>query len=351
MIHGPDTSEPLRPFGLGGLLWLFGVPLMLWSTTLLALLLYWVPYYGYVLAARPAVEAANAGMPLPEYRALVAELSFYLLWMSLTIVLAEAFFRRAPWFPRMAVAWLVVVVVWQLQTQAWLFSPITFQSQHVSHDVLPVVAPVLPILYLLLSRRVRNTFSTHAPPPARGGALHAVLDGPRDWRGGVWCLASAICLLLFAHATQVIDHRPDLRFVPTPPLTDAQRPAASEGAESVRLLRLFAHEMRLYSEQVARWRAPLHGVGLLLAVWCLRLFVRRAAALRWALLGCAGIMVAAEAVIAEVERSSTRKMCLDYCSTPGQNMGLAVAFLALVAVVLWLPAVRRRLRKAPADIR
>ena len=203
------TTRSHGPHGLGGMLWLLGIPLMLWGTVMLSLL----PLAAWRLMSGQWVSDKasfmEAGRSIAEYRMMIAE-EFLLstIWLF-GIFVAEAFFRRSTHFRWVATLWLTAASLFAFMSYS-RGSPIhaeNLSSSSLIGHALMILPLLLPIPYLWLSRRARNTFSSPQSPP-RSGWKHAFLDGPRHRGGGVWCIVGVIALLVAMHGGAVVSHWP-----------------------------------------------------------------------------------------------------------------------------------------------
>lgn len=348
------VTIPSGPHGLGGWLWLFGVPLMLWGTLMLSLL----PLIAWRLMpaqwASSKTSFMEAGWSMAEYRQLLAEEFLMGVIWFFGIFVAEAFFRRSPHFHWAATLWLISASLLAFLSE--LREPLTnlanltpSELKSLAFSTLPLL---LPISYLWLSRRARNTFSS-PQPPSRGGWHHGLLDGPRDWGGGVWCVAGAIVLLAHMHAGLVMAHWP---YIVPPELTTKtaallNAPAASpmDGrGNAASALITVAYEQEVGQVPYARMFLSLHVTGLLLALWSLRLFHRRTSRLRWILIASALLLVVAHGI--DWRMQDQIPMFCVYCGHyegPGDHLARSLSLCVAVAAFLLFPAVRRRFRGTP----
>jgi hypothetical protein len=341
-------AHPAGPHGLGGMLWMLGVPLMLWGTMMLSLL----PLAAWrLMPAQWSSSKASfmeAGWSIAKYRLMIAE-EFLLgaIWFF-GIFVAEAFFRRSPHFRWAATLWLATASLFAFLGYS-RGSPIyaeNLSSSSLVDHALKILPLLLPIPYLWLSRRARNTFSSPQPPP-RSGWKHAFLDGPRHWGGGVWCIVGVIALLVVTHGGLVVSHWPQI-FAPVLSAEVAQilaDPSLVRG-NTVADLALAEYQSLVSQVPYARWSLAQHVTGLMLAVWSLHLFVRRSPIMRWALLGSALLKVTVQ-ITGLVMRDGMSFACF-IChddSRPGDGLDNALAFFIVAVALLLLPAVRRRFRK------
>lgn len=339
------ASHDQSPIGLGGPLWLFSVPLMLWGTVMLTQLP--LIAWQHMSAQQAASKAAlmDAGLSMTEYRQLVAEESLMSVVWLFGLYVAEAFFRRLSHFRWAATLWLVAasIVAWLSYSRGSLASMADYPSSHLIRDVLRILPLLLPIPYLWLSRRAHNTF-TMSSPPRPNGWRHAFLDGPRDWGGGVWCIVGLIMLLVFTHGVSAISHWPNI-FTPVPSVEAGKMLADTSLARGNTFsdVALAVHESLVSQVPYARWSLAQHVPGLLLALWSFYLFACRSSISRWALLGSALLTVSAEVtgLVMRDGMSFACFMCLDG-SRPGDGLDKATAFFIVAMALLLLPAVRRR---------
>jgi hypothetical protein len=358
MSDGTPAST-LQPAGLGGWLWLFGVPLMLWGTVMLSML----PLTAWrLMPAQWASSKASfmeAGWSVTEYRQLLAEEFVMGAICFFGIFVAEAFFRRSPHFRWAATLWLISASL--LAFLSGLREPLTSLAdldpdtlQRLALITLPLL---LPIPGLWLSRRVRNTFSTQRPMLHHPGFLNTLLDGPRDWSGGVWSIAGAIVVLAYLHASLVMAHWPYL-FPPelTPEiaaLLNAPPAPAIEGrgnAASALITASYAAEVA--HVPYARMFLAMHAAALLLALWSFRLFVQRASMLRWAIIASAVVLVATHTLYWWMQ-GRIPVFCV-YCGhydAPRDHLAKSLSLLIMVAILLLLPAMRRRFSSTSGNLR
>lgn len=348
-MSGNDVIEcttPLPgPHGLGGMLWLFGVPLMLWGTAMLSLLPLAAWHFVPAKFNAERASAIASGMTSAEFNfALIEELPRILMLLS-SIVLAEAFFRRSQGFRWISTIWLVALCLLQWH-DGWIgLPPIIGLHGHMDMMLGSITgtAFAVPILYLWLSRRARNTFSNMEPPPRRRGWQHVFFDGPRDWGGGVWFIAGVIVLLSLTHATLAMEYWPRIFHPQLTPgiaaLLDAPAAPKGEGNAASALIAM-SYLADVSQVPYARWSLAQHVPGLLLALWSSFLFARRSPLLKWTLLGSALLHVSSQ-ITGWMMRDDVFFACFD-CSSPGHGLDNAIANATVVSVVLLLPAVRRR---------
>lgn len=343
-----------QPAGLGGWLWLFGVPLMLWGAAVSAQLplLLWSFTPAELDAAR--AMAMQHGGPSSNFSIIPADELPWIITVLSGIFVAEAFFSRSPRFRWLATAWLLTLSLLHWHDGSLAFPPIfgLYPRSNAMTEAITGVACAVPILYLWLSRRARNTFSQRMPPLRRAGLLHAFLDGPRDWGGGAWCVAGAIVMLACIHASLVMAHWP---YIVPPELTPRiaallNAPAAPviEGhGNAASALITMSYTAEVAQVPYARMFLTLHVAGLLLALWSFRLFVRRASRLRWAVIASAAALVAAHALYWWMQ-DRIPVFCV-YCGhydAPRDHLARVLSLFVAVVVFLLLPAVRRRFRNA-----
>ena len=358
-MSGNDTTTPTAHdpglHGLGGMLWLFGIPLMLWGTALVALLplLLWHFTPTELDAAR--AMAMQRGIPPSEFSIIPVDELPWIITVLSGIVVAEAFFRRSPRFRWLATAWLLTLCLLRWHDGSLAFPPIVglYARSNALTEAIMGIAFAVPILYLWLSRRARNTFSLRMPPPRRAGLLHAFLDGPRDWGGGVWCVAGAIVILVCTHTVLVMTHWPYI-FPPelTPEiakwLNAPAAPPVDGGGNAASALITGSYQDEVAQAPYARMFVALHVVGLLLALWSIRLFMRRASSLRWTLVASVLFLVGAHALDWWMQ-DRIPIFCV-YCGhydAPRDYLAKSLSLLITVVTILLLPAVRRRFRNAP----
>jgi hypothetical protein len=348
-----------QPAGLGGWLWLFGVPLMLWGTVMLSLLPLAVWHLMPAQRASSKVSFMEAGWSMAEYRQLLAE-EFLLgaIWFFGTFV-AEAFFRRSPYFRWTATLWLISGGI--LAFLSGLREPLTSLAApdpHTLQRLAFITLPfLLPIPYLWLSGRVRNTFSKQRLMLHRPSFLNNFLDGPRDWGGGVWCVAGTIVVLAYLHASLVMAHWPYI--VPpelTPRITafmnDPVDSTIDAGGNAASALIKGAYEREVAQVPYARMFLALHVAGFLLALWSFRLFVQRASRLRWAIIASAAVLVAAHTLYWWMQ-GRIPVFCV-YCGhydAPRDHLAKSLSMLIMVVVLLLLPAMRRRFSSTSGNLR
>lgn len=349
-----DTAAPSHhssgPYGLGGALWLFGLPLMLWGTAMMALLplLLWHFTPAEVDAAR--AMAMQRGIPASEFSIIPVDELPWIITVLSGIFVAEAFFSRSSHFRWLATAWLLMLCLLRWHDGSLAFPPIVgmYPRSPPLTETITGVAFVVPILYLWLSRRARNTFSLRMPPPRRAGLLHAFLDGPRDWGGGAWCVAGAIVILVCTHTVLVMTHWP---YIVPPELTPEiakwlnapAAPAADGRGNAASALITFSYTSELGQVPYARMFLALHVVGLLLALWSIRSFMRRASSLRWTLVASVLFLVGAHALYWWMQ-DRIPIFCV-YCGhydAPRNHLAKSLSLLVTVVAFLLLPAVRRR---------
>lgn len=345
-------ANAAQPAGLGGWLWLLGVPLMLWGTVMLSLLPLAVWHLMPAQRASSKVSFMEAGWSMAEYRQLLTE-EFLLgaIWFF-GIFVAEAFFRRSPHFRWTATLWLISASL--LAFLSGLREPLTSLADpdpHTLQRLAFITLPfLLPIPYLWLSCRVRNTFSKQRLILHRPGFLNTFLDGPRDWSGGVWCIAGAIVVLAYLHASLAMTHwsyifQPEL----TPRIAALMNaPAASSidaGGNAASALIKGEYEREVGQVPYARLFLALHAAGLLFALWSFRLFVQRASRLRWTVFASTICLVGAHALYWWMQ-GRIPVFCV-YCGhydAPGDHLAKSLSMLIMVVVLLLLPAVRQRFR-------
>lgn len=351
------TTPKPGPHGLGGMLWLFGVPLMLWGSAMVSLL----PLVAWSFT--PAeLEAARAmamkhGVAPSEFSIIPAHALPRIIAVLSGILVAEAFFSRSSHFRWLATVWLLALYLLRWH-DGWILFPGGIDPQEPMAlwvEALAGTAFVVPILYLWLSRRCRNTFSSQALPSHRTGLLRAFLNGPRDWRGGVWCVAGAIVLLAWMHTTLAMAHRP--YFFP-PELTPeiiallnapAEAPARS-GGNAASALMIGSYRDELGQVPYARLFLALHVAGLLLALWSVQLFVRRASILRPALIASSLFLVSAHGLYWLMD-DQIPVFCV-YCGhfdAPDDHLAKSLSLFVAVIALLLLPAVRQRFRSTPVS--
>lgn len=346
-----------QPAGLGGMLWIFGVPLMLWGTAMVAMLplLLWHFTPAELDAAR--AMAMQHGIPSSEFSIIpVDELPWIIAVLS-GIFVAEAFFSRSSHFRGLATTWLLILWLLRWHDGSLAFPPIVglYPRPNPLTEAITGVAFSVPILYLWLSRRARNAFSLQASPPGRDGLLHAFLDGPRDWSGGVWCVAGAIMILVCTHTVLIMTHWPYI-FPPelTPEIaarlgTPAAPPTDGHGNAASALI-TFSYKSELGQVPYARMFLALHAVGLSLALWSIRLFMRRASSLRWALVASVLLLVGAHALYWWMQ-DRIPVFCV-YCGhydAPRDHLAKSLSLFVAITTILLLPAVRRCFRSTPGD--
>jgi hypothetical protein len=348
----PIAPSP-GPHGLGGMLWLFGVPLMLWGSAVSVLLP--LELWRFTPAELDAAQAMamQHGIPPSEFSVVPADELPWIIAVLSGIVVAEAFFRRASYFRWLATAWLFALCALRWHDGWMQFPPVTglHGPLNLLAEAITEAAFAVPILYLWLSDRARNTFTSPAPSMSRGGMLHAFLDGPRDWGGGVWCVAGVIVLLACMHASLVMAHWP---YIVPPELTPEiasllnapPAPTMDRRGNAASALITMAYTQEVGQVRYARLFVMLHAAGLLLALWSLRMFLHRASILRWTLIASALFLVGAH-TIDLLAQDTIRLPCVQCGHYDGRYDHLAKAlslFVAITAIQL-LPAVRRRFRK------
>jgi hypothetical protein len=337
-----------QPAGLGGWLWLFGIPLMLWGSATVALLplLLWQFTPAEMDAAR--AMAMQHGIPASEFSVIPTDELPWIITVLSGIFVAEAFFSRSSHFRWLATAWLLILCLLRWHDGSLAFPPIVglYPRSNRLIEAIMGVALAVPILYLWLSWRARNTFSLQASPPRRDGPLHAFLNGPRDWGGGVWCVAGAIMILVCTHTVLIMTHWP---YIFPPELTPEiaarlEAPDDPRGNTASALITL-SYQQEAGQVPYARMFLALHAAGLLLAIWGLRLFLRRTSLMRWILISSALLLVGAN-VIDLLERNEIRIPCVQCGHYDGRYDHLAktLSLFVAVALLLFLPAVRRRFR-------
>lgn len=351
------TTPSPGPHGLGGMLWLFGVPLMLWGTAMMSLLplLLWNFTPAELDAAR--AMAMQHGIPASEFSIIPVDELPWIITVLCGILVAEAFFRRASYFRWLATAWLLILCLLRWHDGSLAFPPIIglYPRSNGLTEAITGVAFVVPILYLWLSRRVRNTFSLQASPPRRNGLLHTFLEGPRDWGGGVWCVAGAIVILVCTHTVLVMTHwsylfPPELTPEIAARLNAPTAPPADGRGNAASALITFSYTSELGQVPYARMFLALHVVGFLFALWSLRLFLRRASGLRWTLVASALLLVGAHGLY-WLMQDEIPAFCV-YCGhydAPRDYLVKSLSLLVAVTAVLLLPAVRRRFRSPLGD--
>jgi hypothetical protein len=358
-----DTAVPTThssgPYGLGGMLWLFGVPLMLWGTVMLSLL----PLTAWRLMpkqwASSKASFMEAGWSVAEYRQLLAEEFFMGVIWFFGIYAAEAFFRRSPHFRWTATLWLIAASIFAFLSYS-RGSPISTEnlsSSSLTWHATRTLTLSLPIAYLWLSRRARNTFSSATPPPRLTGPLRVFHNGPRDWGGGVWCVAGAIVLLMYMHATLAMTHRPYV-FPPelTPKIAALLSAPVDQSIEprgnAASALIIGSYRSEVGQVPYARMFLALHVAGLLLALWSIRLFLRRASTLRWIILASALCLISAHGLY-WLMQDRIPVFCT-YCGhydAPRDHLAKSLSLCVAVTAILLLPAVRRRFRSTSGDLR
>lgn len=166
-----------QPAGLGGWLWLFGAPLMLWGTAVSAQLplLLWSFTPAELDAAR--AMAMQYGISPSEFSIIPADQLPWLIVALSGLLVPEAFFRRAPYFRWLATTWLLALCLLRWHDGSLVFPPIVGLQGRPDRllNVVTGIAFMVPILYLWLSDRARNSFSSTAPPPHRAGLPHSAL--------------------------------------------------------------------------------------------------------------------------------------------------------------------------------
>lgn len=349
----PIAHAPGR-HGLGGMLWLFGIPLMLWGSSVVA----WLPLLLWHFT--PAeLDAARAmalqhGIPPSEFSVIPIDELPRIITMLSGIFVAEAFFSRSSHFRWLATAWLLTLCLLRWHDGSLAFPPIVglHPRSNSLTEAITGVAFAVPILYLWLSWRARNTFSLHASPPRRDGLLHAFLDGPRDWGGGVWCVAGAIMILVCTHTVLVMTHWP---YLLDPELTpeiakwlDAPAAPPTNGrGNAASALITFSYKSELGQVPYARMFLALHFAGFLLALWSIRLFMRRASALRWTLVASVLLLVGAHALYWWMqERIPVFCVYCGHYDAPRDYLAKSLSLFVAITAILLLPAVRRRFRNA-----
>lgn len=354
-----SASHSPGPHGLGGWLWLFGVPLMLWGAAVSALLplLLWSLTPAELDAAR--AMAMQHGIPPSEFSVIPADELPWLIVAFSGLFVAEAFFRKASYFRWLATTWLLALCLLRWHDGSLVFPPIVGLQGELDRllDVVTGIAFIVPVLYLWLSDRARNSFSSTAPPPHRAGLLHAILDGPRDWGGGVWCVAGAIVMLACIHASLSMAH---WSYIVPPELTpriatmlNAPAAPAIEGrGNAASALITASYTAEVAQVPYARMFLALHVAGLLMALWSFRLFVQRASRLRWTIIASAMVLVAAHALYWWMQ-GRIPVFCV-YCGhydAPRDHLAKSLSLLIMVAVLLLFPAVRRRFRNTSGNLR
>jgi hypothetical protein len=330
---------------------------MLWGTVMLSLL----PLVMWELTpaqwASSKASFMEAGWSMAEYRQFLAEEFLQAAIWLFGIFVAEAFFRRSPHFRWTATFWLISASL--LAFLSGLRQPLT-SLDDLDPDTLQRLALItlpllLPIPCLWLSRRVRNTFSTQRPMLHRPGFLNTLLDGPRDWGGGVWCVAGAIVVVAYLHASLVMVHWP---YIVPPELTpriaallNAPATPAIEGhGNAASALITASYTAEVAQVPYARMFLALHIAGLLLALWSVRLFVQRASRMRWAIIASAVVLIAAHALYWWMQ-DRIPVFCV-YCGhydAPRDYLAKSLSLCVAVAAFLLLPAVRRRFHAHPGD--
>lgn len=360
-MSGNDTTIPTAhapgPHGLGGMLWLFAIPLMLWGTAMMALLplLLWHFTPTEVDAAR--AMAMQHGIPASEFSIVPVDELPWIITVLSGIFIAEAFFNRSSQFRWLITAWLLALCLLRWNDGRLAFPPITglYPRSNALTEAITGVAFVVPILYLWLSRRVRNTFSLQASPPRHDGLLHALLDGPRDWGGGVWCVAGAIMILVCTHIVLIMTHWPYI-FPPelTPEiakwLSAAAAPPIDGRGNAASALITYSYTSELGQVPYARLFVALHAAGLLLALWSIRLFMRRASFVRWTLVASVLFLLGAHGLYWWMQ-DRIPVFCV-YCGhydAPRDYLAKSLSLFVAITAILLLPAVRRRFCSKPSD--
>lgn len=326
------------PHGLGGLLWLFALPLLLLplpATTVSLSLLWLLPSTGWL-----------PDVPSPVLLA-VFEIGMLFLLLSISIA-AEAFFRRSRHFPALASALLLT----------WcLLSPLddlavregAIDLQTLLHDLLQDDAQwfvaLIALAYLRFSRRVHDTFVVPSRPTAHRDPACWLQEGPQDWSGGVWLIVGALVLMLLYHMISIPE------FVDASMLTQtvSGRPSPSSTTPPGTAAALLAGlaDGDLAYARFARALLLQHTAGAALALWAARLFVRRSRSMGWAFAASTMLIVTSGLTAAEADNIGLYSgLCLD-CDPAENTFPLKLLFATLAIGALALPAVRRRARPMP----
>lgn len=343
--------------GLGGMLWLFGIPLLLWGSSMVA----WLPLLLWHFTPTE-LDAARAmamqrGIPPSEFSVIPIDELPWIITVLSGIFIAEAFFSRSSHFRWLATAWLLILCLLRWHDGSLAFPPIVglYPRSNPLTEAITGVAFAVPILYLWLSWRARNTFSLQASPPRHDGLLHALLDGPRDWGGGVWCVAGAIMILVCTHIVLIMTHWPYI-FPPelTPEiakwLSAAAAPPIDGRGNAASALITYSYTSELGQVPYARLFVALHAAGLLLALWSIRLFMRRASFVRWTLVASVLFLLGAHGLYWWMQ-DRIPVFCV-YCGhydAPRDYLAKSLSLFVAITAILLLPAVRRRFCSKPGD--
>lgn len=180
-FSGTRGGAAAGPEGLGGWLILVGIAVCIAPVRLLA---------GYLQVFAPILRDGgwrvlfDDGTP-PQLKALLwFEVIANPLMILAAVVLVGLFFLRSYWFPRLFIGFVLVNLLVQI-VDLWLASGIPndpaagVQGQDTLQLVRSVVYGAIWIPYMLVSRRVRNTFGA-SDPERRPQRREPVFANPSD---------------------------------------------------------------------------------------------------------------------------------------------------------------------------
>jgi hypothetical protein len=304
----------------------------------------------------PAITMAVFGMwrfrkatwptDMSWYQVLIFTEAVALLLLLCSGFVAEAYFRRWHGFPRLAGTLIIsgCLLISLDEVVLARSASVLRTCFHLLHDQGPLwIVAITALLYLRLSRRVRNTFGGPTDAPVRRGLAGILLDGPRDWGGGVWLVVGASIVMLLIQASEI----PAL-IGASMPQRDGYSDVFANGPHAPGTVGALLHAAAHAAEAYAPWaRVELaqHVIGAILATSCLVLFARRARTTPLIFLGAALLLVTA-AITAKMSSDLRVASSAVYHdgSPPGESLASMLIFVVLACSALALPAVRRRWR-------
>jgi hypothetical protein len=281
------TRPSSSPRGLGGPLWLIGIPLAAIALPQAAFVSYVI--YQIITRWSSSEEYLQAMMTW--------ELTTGTVWVVLTIVAAELFFRQSSRFPAVWYALMGLACILFTDHRvahhrmlygdsSYDFMSLTWLIDELMRVWPQVLFVVLSSVYVLFSKRSRSTFVRDQAPYQGSNAsfITAWQRGPFDWDRGFWLLAGYLFFAIGLHAMQMLSLFADANL--PMPVDRSTQLSRGEHYDWVR---------------TARFRFATHSIGLILAMTTVWLFLKRAWQFRWMCIGSILMAVASPAIYFEID--------------------------------------------------
>ena len=328
----------LEPYGLGGLLWLFGIPMLLLPLQIASA----------TLAFLWSLPYASWPTDIPSPGLLVGFEIGMLLILVCSVIATEVFFRSSRHFPGLASAVILAgCLVLPLDDLALREGPFEFRElmDALLLDSVQWFVALVVLLYLRLSRRVRNTFGGPPQASSRTGLARWLLEGPYGWSGGVWLVVGALILMPLYHITEAWSFiEPSLPSnIASERLVEGSM--AQPGTAGALLAAISAGDIAYIP--FARAHLLQHATGAALALWAAFLFARRSPRMSWPFAGSVVLKITSGfTAVAADKIGISSGLCFD-CSLPEDDVRMILVSSALTITALFLPAVRRRTHLIP----